>query len=70
MKNAQPAILYSTNCPMCKMLEALLKQKKIDFVINSNEDEMIRLGFQSAPMLDVDGAVMNCREAMAWANEQ
>ena len=58
--------LYSTNCPKCNVLEAKLKQKGVEFELNTDEDVMIEKGFMSAPMLEVDGKVMDFSEAMKW----
>ena len=62
--------LYTTNCPKCKVLEAKLKQKNIDFAVCDDEDEMIKRGFQSAPVLDCGGEIKRFPEAMAWVDEQ
>ena len=50
-------ILYSTNCPKCKILETKLNQKKIDFCIKNSEDDLNELfeeGFREMPVLEVD----------------
>lgn len=60
--------LYTTHCPKCRVLEAKLNSKKVDFNIIDNEELMIEKGFQSAPMLEVDDNVMNFGEAIKWVN--
>lgn len=62
--------LYTTHCPKCRVLEAKLNSKKVDFNIIDNEELMIEKGFQSAPMLEVDDNVMNFGEAIKWVNNQ
>lgn len=62
--------LYTTHCPKCRVLEAKLSNKKVDFNIIDNEELMIEKGFQSAPMLEVDDNVMNFGEAIKWVNNQ
>lgn len=47
-------ILFSTNCPKCRVLEQKLNQKNIDFIISDNIDEIIEKGFMSAPILKID----------------
>lgn len=59
--------LYSTGCPKCNVLFAKLIEKKIDFSVE-DEDMMIKKGFLSAPMLEVDGKVMDFGEAVRWVN--
>ena len=48
-------ILYSNHCPQCMILEKFLKTKKLEYTIFTDEDEMIKMGFKSMPMLSVDG---------------
>ena len=61
-------VLYTTGCPKCKILEAKLAQKGIEFSIEENLDEMIALGYQSAPLLKVDDNIMEFGAAVKWAN--
>lgn len=65
-------ILYSTDCPRCKVLEKKLGQKNIDFVINKNTDDIMNVanktGFISAPLLEVDGQVMGFEQANQFIN--
>jgi hypothetical protein len=63
-------ILYSTHCPKCIVLEKKLNNANIDFTLVEDQDVMISKGFMSAPMLEVDGKVMNFTEANNWINEQ
>ena len=63
-------VLYSTNCPKCKVLEKKLDSIGVDYTIITDEDLMISKGFSSAPMLEVDGNVMDFGNAIRWAKEQ
>ena len=47
-------ILYTTHCPMCKMVEQRLNSKKINYVENTNVEEMEALGITHVPALKVD----------------
>ena len=60
--------LYSTGCANCKMLEAKLKAKKIEYRIESNMSVMEEKGLMSVPALEVDGQIMNYRVATDWIN--
>lgn len=62
--------LYTTNCPKCKVLEAKLQQKKIEYEPVTDEDFMIKRGFQSVPKLEVEGVVMDFGDALKWVDEQ
>lgn len=65
-------VLYSTDCPRCKVLEKKLGQKNIDFTINKNTDDIMNVanktGFISAPLLEVDGQVMGFEQANQFIN--
>ena len=62
-------ILYSTNCPKCKVLEKKLGDSKIQYEVVTDEDLMIEKGFSSAPMLEVDGSVMDFGRAVKWLKQ-
>ena len=61
--------LYSTGCPQCNVLEKKLDSAHIQYVVDEDVATMIAKGFQSAPMLEVDGEIMNFVEAVRWVNE-
>lgn len=62
-------ILYSTNCPKCKVLEKKLGDSEIQYEVVTDEDLMIEKGFSSAPMLEVDGSVMDFGRAVKWLKQ-
>lgn len=62
-------ILYSTNCPKCKILEQKLKSKNIKYSEFTDVDKMIEMGFSVMPMLEVDGVIMDFGTANKWVNE-
>jgi len=59
-------ILFSNNCPKCKILKTKLDQKQITYEECNDVDIMIENGFLSMPMLQVDGEIMNFNEAIKW----
>ena len=63
-------ILYSTNCPKCKVLETKLNQKSIDYEEVNDVDAMVQKGFTTVPMLEVDGVVYDFKEAVEWIGER
>ena len=63
-------ILYSTNCPKCQVLEKKLTSSGVDFEVCNDTDLMQKKGFQSMPMLEVDGEVMDFMSAVNWANKK
>ena len=58
--------LYSTNCPKCLVLEAKLKGKNLQYTKITDISEMEKLGFASAPILEVDGKTLDFGGAIRW----
>lgn len=67
--NENKIILYTTHCPMCKMLKMKLDKEKIEYEVCDDVDFMISKGYKKAPMLEVNGNVMSLKEALAWVEE-
>lgn len=63
-------ILYSTNCPKCKILETKLNKKGISYSIVTDVNIMLEKGFTQAPVLEVNGEVKEFKEANTWVEEQ
>ena len=63
-------VLYTTHCPKCNVLHAKLEEKNIEFTENENVRVLIKKGYVSAPILEVDGEFMDFGEAVKWVNEQ
>jgi len=61
-------VLYSTHCPRCVVLEKKLKTKNIEYEEVNDENLMLEKGFTTVPMLEVDGVVLNYKEANEWIN--
>lgn len=59
-------ILYTTHCPMCKMLKLQLDKANIEYEICDDVEHMKSLGFTKAPLLSVDGQIFQMKEALAW----
>lgn len=63
-------VLYSTGCPKCNVLKKKLTEHNIEFLENTNKEEMIDLNFVNVPILEVDGERMEFKEAIEWIKEQ
>lgn len=62
-------VLYSTHCPKCNVLETKLNNLNVDYKVETDIEIMQEKGFMSAPMLEVEGKIMNFRDAVRWVNE-
>ena len=62
-------VLYTTGCPRCEMLEKLLNDKGMKYEVCTDKDVMARNGFETVPMLEVDGKTMNYKDAVRWVNQ-
>lgn len=60
--------LYSTHCPRCCIIEKKLKSNGIEFELCDDEDAMLEKGFKEVPKLEVDGVLMDFKEANEWIN--
>ena len=61
-------VLYSTHCPRCVVLEKKLKQTEIDYNELNDVSIMEKKGSLSVPMLEVDGKIMDFKDANDWIN--
>lgn len=59
---------YTTHCPKCKVLEAKLKEKNIEYITVTDVNEMLYLGIKEAPMLAVDDRLMSFSDAVKYVN--
>lgn len=63
-------ILYEHGCPRCKVLKMKLDQSGIEYETVNDINVMKEKGFHEAPKLEVNGTVMNFKEAVDWIKEQ
>lgn len=67
MINIKP-ILYSTDCPKCKILKTKLTDSKIEFTVNDSVEEMLNLGITQIPVLGIEDQLLAFKEAAEWIN--
>lgn len=60
------AILYSTNCPKCRIREKELNKRKIEYELVTDKDLMMKKGFSSAPKLEIEGRILDFPDAFRW----
>lgn len=61
--------LFSTHCPKCKILTKKLQENNIEYEEENDVDTMLSLGITTVPMLEIDGAIMNFKDAINWINQ-
>lgn len=61
-------ILYSTGCPRCNVLIQKLNSKGIEYDVVNDVDVMTEKGIETVPVLEVDGQLMQFKEATDWVN--
>lgn len=62
-------VLYSNNCPRCKVLKTKLEQNNIEFKENNDIELMTQKGFTTVPVLEIDDVVYGFKEAVEWIKE-
>lgn len=60
--------LYSNNCPRCRVLKKKLEEKKIEYDEVNDIDQMVEMGFNTTPVLEVDGQFFDFSQAIQWTN--
>lgn len=63
-------VLYSTDCPQCKVLKSKLDEAGIQYELVTDQSVMEAKGFMTAPMLEVDGEAMNAIGAFGWLSQR
>lgn len=63
-------VLYTTNCPRCKVLGMKLDAVGISYEKCDDVDEMITLGIYSTPTLSVNGKMLDFNEALRYADKK
>lgn len=61
--------LYSTDCPKCQILKKKLAKCGAKYDLISDIEVMKEKGFKSAPMLEVNGEIMEYGAAVKWVNQ-
>ncbi len=61
-------ILHTTGCPRCRVLKTKLLRAGVEFTENSDVPKMLELGIKTAPVLSVDGELMDFAAACRWAD--
>lgn len=61
-------VLYTTDCPKCKILEKKLNFKNILYTAVKDVSIMQEIGISSSPCLSVDGNILDFTQSINWVN--
>lgn len=61
-------ILYSNDCPQCKILQSKLDAKKINYTKINDMEKVVEMGFMSVPILVVDNKALSYLDAIGYVN--
>lgn len=59
-------ILYTTDCPRCKLLERHLDEKKIPYEKSDDIELLLENGFRTVPVLCVNNEFLDFPKALNW----
>ena len=62
-------VLYTIDCPKCKVLETLLKKYNVEYVTVTDLASMMEKGFKECPKLEVDGKFYGFTDAVKLLKE-
>ena len=62
-------ILYTVDCPKCKVLEKKLNNANISFEVCKDTKLMAERNISKLPMLEVDGEILTFKEAVDMINK-
>ena len=62
-------ILYTVDCPKCKVLEKKLNNANISFEVCKDTKLMAERNIIKLPMLEVDGKMLTFKEAVDMINK-
>ena len=60
-------IFYTTHCPLCNTIEAVLKKTGQSYTENTDTEEMLRLGFTRVPVFYNVEEYLVGKDIMQWA---
>ena len=59
---------YTIHCPKCDILQKKLNNKNIEYTLITDVGVMQQKGFDTMPMLEIDGKSMEFSDAVKWIN--
>lgn len=63
-------ILYSTGCPKCNILKKKLNENKIGYEEITDVNQMIKLGINAVPVLQIGDKYLDFPQSIKWINNK
>ena len=61
--------LYSTDCVRCNIVKQMLNTHKVKYKEIHSKEAILDMGFDSAPILEVDGKAMEYHDILIWLED-
>jgi len=61
-------VLYTNDCPRCKILKQKLDDKKINYKVCNDIQVMVLKGLKAVPALEIDDKIFKFLDAVNWVN--
>ena len=65
-KEMRSVILYSNNCPKCRILKQKLDDRGIEYALVDDIQVMLGKGMTMVPVLEVGGVLYEFSDAVQW----
>ena len=65
----QHIILYSTDCPRCKLVKQMLDIHHVPYTEITDKQAILDRDFDSVPMMDVNGKMMDYSGILTWLEQ-
>lgn len=62
-------ILYSTDCTRCKIIKHILDAHDVPYTEITDKQVMINKDFDSVPVMEVDGKIMDYSGILTWLQD-
>jgi glutaredoxin len=70
MDSSEKIVFYTTHCPHCELLKSELDKKHIAYKTVTDVDVMLAKGFEWSPVLEVNGKVLQFKEALTYVRSR
>lgn len=65
----QHIILYSTDCPRCKLVKQMLDIHHVPYTEIADKQVILDKDFDSVPVMDINGKIMDYSGILTWLKQ-